>query len=265
MRSQRPEFKRALVRISFAVLVLSLAACASGGGTTDATAWRQARQLVLVTVSDWNADRGMLRAYERDAGRWRALGQPSPVTIGRAGAAWGLGLHPAQAGGPVKREGDGRAPAGVFAITGAFGYAPGADTALPYTAMQASHYCMDVVDSPLYNRIVDARVVGTDAVAGSTEPMRRDLHLDGDQRYKLGFLIAHNPDNLAGAGSCIFGHVWVSPTTATAGCTAMSEATMRGLLAWLRPNRQPIFVLLPDAEYKRLQRDWQLPAPDPQP
>ena len=31
------------------------------------------------------------------------------------------------------------------------------------------------------------KVVGTEAVAGSTEPMRRDLHANGDQRYKLGF------------------------------------------------------------------------------
>lgn len=232
---------------------------------TQTLPWRTARQLVLVTVPGWDADRGTLRAYARDGSGWRAVGSPSPVTIGRSGAAWGLGLHPAQAGGPVKREGDGRAPAGIFAIPGAFGYAPSAETALPYTQMQASHYCMDVVGSPLYNRIVDARVVGADAVAGSTEPMRRDLHLDGDQRYKLGFLIAHNPDNIQGAGSCIFGHVQVSPTTATAGCTAMSEATMRWLLAWLRPERRPVFVLLPDAEYARLQRDWQLPVPDPQP
>ncbi|MCA1713931.1 MAG: hypothetical protein LC715_01980 [Gammaproteobacteria bacterium] len=230
------------------------------------TSWRDARQLVLVTVPSWDADHGMLRAYERDdGGRWRPVGQPSPVVIGRAGTAWGLGLHPAQAGGPVKREGDGRAPAGVFAIGQAFGYAPGVSTTLPYTAMQASHYCIDVVGSPLYDQIVDARMVGADAIAGSTEPMRRDLHADGDQRYKLGFVIEHNPRNTQGAGSCIFAHVWKSPTTATAGCTAMDENTMQALLSWLRPDRRPVFVLLPASERARLQRDWQLPPLQPQP
>ena len=221
--------------------------------------WRDARQLVLVTVPHWGADRGTLRAWERDGSGWQAVGTPSPVVIGRAGAGWGLGLHPTQPVGPVKREGDGRAPAGVFAIGLAFGYAPGVRTALPYTAMQASHYCIDVVGSPLYDQIVDTRVVGEAAIAGSTEPMRRDLHVDGDQRYRLGFVIEHNPRNTQGAGSCIFAHLWKSPDTPTAGCTAMDETTMQKLLAWLRPDRRPVFVLLPDAEYARLQREWQLP------
>ncbi|MCA1714341.1 MAG: hypothetical protein LC715_04195 [Gammaproteobacteria bacterium] len=227
--------------------------------------WRGARQLVLVTVPHWDADRGTLRAWERDGSGWHAVGAPSPVVIGRAGAAWGLGLHPTQPSDPVKREGDGRAPAGVFAIGQAFGYAPGPRTALPYTAMQASHYCIDVVGSPLYDQIVDAHVVGANAITGSTEPMRRDLHADGDQRYKLGFVVEHNPRNTQGAGSCIFAHLWKSPDTPTAGCTAMAETTMQALLAWLRPDRRPVFVLLPDAEYARLQVDWQLPALDAQP
>jgi hypothetical protein len=32
------------------------------------------------------------------------------------------------------------------------------------------------------------------------------------------------------------------------------------LLAWLRPEDEPIFVLLPQREYERLRTDWQLPA-----
>ena len=131
------------------------------------------------------------------AGKWRQVGEREPVTVGRNGSGWGLGLHPDPQthprAGPVKREGDGRSPAGVFGIGDAFGYAGHADTALPYDAMQASHYCMDVSGSPLYNRIVDARSVGTEAVAGSTEPMRLDLHAAGDQRYRQGFVIEHNP------------------------------------------------------------------------
>src|SRR3546814_17273004 len=108
---------------------------------------------------------------------------------------------PAQTGGPAKREGDGRAPAGVFAIGEAFGYAAQAQTALPYAPMQAGSWCMDVVDSPLYNRIVDARDVGDAAVEGSSEPMRRDLHNDGDQRYRSGFVIEHTQEEIERA-SC---------------------------------------------------------------
>ncbi|PZP87452.1 MAG: hypothetical protein DI592_03605, partial [Stenotrophomonas maltophilia] len=126
--------------------------------------------------------------------------------------------------------------------------------------MTASSYCMDVPASPFYNRIVDARKVGSAAVQGSTEPMRLDLRDKGDVRYQEGFVIAHNPRNQPGKGSCIFAHLWRAPGEATAGCTAMPQARMQALLDWLRPQDTPRFVLLPRTEYKRLQAQWQLPA-----
>lgn len=259
-----------MLRHLLAAATLALAACAhapvAGDGDSGAR-WQHARQMVVVTTDGWDDDHGRLRTFQReDGGAWRETGTARPVVIGRSGAAWGIGLHDippddGRAGdsGPVKREGDGRSPAGVFAIGEAFGYAASGATALPYEAMDASDYCIDVSGSPLYNRIVDADDVGADAVRESTEPMRRDLHADGDQRYRLGFVIEHNPQGKAMAGSCIFAHLWKSPDTATAGCTAMPDATMQALLAWLDPARQPVFVLLPRAEYDRLQAPWGLP------
>ena len=41
--------------------------------------------------------------------------------------------------------------------------------------------------------------------------------------------------------------------------TAMDEADMQALLAWLDPQRQPRFVLLPQAQYRRLAGAWGLP------
>ena len=131
---------------------------------------------------------------------------------------------------------------------------------MPYQPMLDSSYCMDVPGSPFYNRIVDEKKVGNAAVKGSTEPMRLDLHNKGDVRYREGFVIAHNPDNQPGKGSCIFAHLWRQPGEATAGCTAMPQERMQALLDWLRPQDAPRFVLLPRAEYKRLQAQWQLPA-----
>lgn len=236
------------------------AAIAPDAGTPVATRWEGSRQMIVVTVADWNARTGRMQRFERAAhGGWQPLGQAQPATIGRNGAAWGLGLHPAQAQGPQKREGDGRAPAGVFSLGDAFGYAPRVATGLPYLAMTAEHWCMDVPASPLYNRIVDAREVGAAAVAGSSEPMRLDLHRNGDQRYRAGFVIEHNAGNVPGMGSCIFAHLWKSPADATAGCTAMADASMDGLLGWLREDAYPVFVLLPQAEYARVRAAWALP------
>ena len=227
----------------------------------EAAAWSGARQMVLVTTPGWDADHGTLRTYERTTDGWQEIGKPTPVTVGKAGAAWGLGLNAPRQDGPVKREGDLRSPAGVFDIGEAFGSAAEADTAMPYRALSASDWCVDVSGSPQYNRIVDAKVVGEKAVAGSTEPMRRDLHVQGDQRYRQGFVIEHNAQQRAQGGSCIFAHLWKSPTDATTGCTAMAPALMQRLLAWLRPEDHPVFVLLPQPAYEKLHAAWKLPAP----
>ena len=241
------------------LLALFASACSRHAPKEASATAADARQLVVVTTAAWEATSGTLRRYARNGDAWMEVGAPVPVVIGRTGSAWGIGLHPAQSTGPIKREGDGRAPAGVFRIGQAFGYGKSAPTNLAYTPMLATHYCMDVPASPLYNSIVDARVVGTAAVAGSTEPMRLDIHNNGDQRYKTGFVIEHNAQAVPGAGSCIFAHVWKHPSQTTAGCTVMDEPVMRDLLAWLRADANPVFVLLPEAEYRRLHTEWRLP------
>lgn len=248
-------------RLVCATLLLTLGASAAAGkpSANDTSHWQPARQLVLVTVADWNADHGTLRAFTRGRHGWVAAGISAPVTIGRHGAGWGLGLNAPRRDGPLKHEGDSRSPAGVFRIGQVFGYAASANTTMPYRVLSATDYCVDVAGAKHYNRIVDANVVGAAAVKGSTEPMRRDIHLNGDQHYRLGFEIEQNWQQKPGAGSCIFGHLWTSPTDTTVGCTAMAPAVMQSLVAWLKPQRKPIFVLLPQSAYLKLRADWQLP------
>jgi len=257
LRSSRTGWRGHLVAVAL------LVALGAATRLVAADPLQEARQLVLVTTAGWDANQGTLRRYQRDndAAAWREVAA-FPVAIGRNGSAWGSGLHAVadEDAGPRKREGDGRSPAGAFALGGAFGYAARADSGLPYAQMQADSWCMDVPGSPLYNRIVDAREVGAAAVAGSTEPMRLDLHKDGDARYRLGFVIGHNPDNVPQGGSCIFAHLWRKPGEPTAGCTAMADTDMEALLAWLDPARQPRFVLLPQSEYARLRAAWDLPV-----
>lgn len=252
----------ALARLGFLLLASLLAACAHQPAETsrEAGGWADAGQLVLVTSADWNATSAELRRFDRVDGRWVQVGDAAPVLLGRSGSAWGVGLSRARTDGPAKREGDGRAPAGVFAIGTAFGYASRVQTGLAYQAMTANDWCIDVPDSAYYNRIVDRIVVKAPLLDQSSEPMRRDIHADGDQRYREGFVIEHNVDGrVRRGGSCIFAHLWKDPQTATAGCTAMAPDSMDALLAWLDKRRHPVFVLLPLPQYLALKSDWNLP------
>lgn len=213
---------------------------------------------LLVAINDsWEATSGQLYGYQRGKGGWEQKFTTIPVSLGRTGLAWGIGLHPSQAG-TQKREGDGKAPAGIFRLGDAFGYASSIETGLGYQPMTPWHYCIDVPTSPLYNLTVDAGKVGADAVKGSSEGMRRDIHY-GDQQYSKGIFVKHNPENQPGAGSCIFMHLWEAAGSPTAGCTAMSEGDMDALLRWLDAAQQPIYIALPRAEYQRLRADWALP------
>ncbi len=224
-----------------------------------------AEQMIVVTTHDWDAATARLQRYERQVSRWQKVGGGRDVSIGRSGAGWGLGLHPMPQPGPQKREGDGRSPAGVFALSSTFGYAAQQLTEMHYQPMHAADYCIDVPTSPLYNRIVDTTNEPAASVAGSTEPMRLDLVNDGDPRYAMGVVVEHNPEAVSGMGSCIFMHLWRQVDEATAGCTAMPESDMQALFDWLDPTRHPVLVLLPESEYTRLTDAWELPALEPSP
>ena len=63
-----------------------------------------------------------------------------------------------------------------------------------------------------------------------------------------------------GKGSCIFLHVWGGQDSTTVGCTAMEEPQLARLITELDPKDEPVFVLLPDEDYKALASTWGLPA-----
>lgn len=222
---------------------------------------RQSCQLLLCLAPDWASPVGRLQRFVRAReGAWVKCSRAVPVSLGRNGLAWGRGLHPLSAlPGPQKREGDGRAPAGIFAISALFG-AAASDSAfalaakLPYRAATPNLKAIDDPASRYYNRIVDQSSIAQPDWVSSEDMLR------GDQRYAVGAVVAHNAEpSLPGAGSCIFLHVWASEGVPTAGCTAMSLAEMTEIAGWLDGVAAPVLVQLPQAEYERLREAWGLP------
>src|SRR5205085_5519375 len=105
-----------------------------------------------------------------------------------SGLGWGLGMRSVRAAsGPIKKEGDGRAPAGIFRLSDTFGYAATQPAAwkMPYIALTPSVECVDDARSKFYNRIVDRSTVSPDW--NSSEHM-----LLSDERYRSGIVVDHN-------------------------------------------------------------------------
>lgn len=216
--------------------------------------------LIVVTTADWDATAATIARWRRTADGWVADGPSWPAVVGVSGLAWGRGVHgdgpPDGAAGPVKREGDGRGPAGMFALGGAYGYAaaPPAGTRLPYRAVTKTWRCVDDAASTRYGQVFDAKDVAVDW--RSAEDLRRP-----DALYTWVIDVRHNPTATPGAGSCIFLHVWRGPDDATAGCTAMAAPRLAALLADLDPATAPLLVQLPAPVYAAVAGAWGLPPP----
>ena len=213
-------------------------------------------QLVVVTTATWDTTGGTLQRYERGttAGRWRPVGSREQIVVGRTGLAWDDGLRLA-ADTPVKREGDGRAPAGVFVLDTVFGFAPREGAGwirLPYLPVTAQTECVDDVRSVHYNTVVYRGGVSS-VDWTSSEPMRRI------EEYRLGVIVGYNVPPVAGRGSCIFLHIWAGAGIGTEGCTAMPERVLTELVLWLDRARRPTLVQLPEREYARLRDSLALP------
>jgi D-alanyl-D-alanine dipeptidase len=253
--------------LRFSVLVICVAGVFSSLSAQAHNALDDARQLVVVTAPDWNSVSGTLQRFERGAphGKWMAVGQPFPIVVGETGLAWGAGLVAnqrlgAKTGDPVKREGDGKSPAGVFSLGTAFGYEPQllAGSRMSYVPLTPSVECVDDAHSQHYNRIVDRQKISAPDW-NSSEHMRRD-----DELYHWGVYVDHNtsPTRPAG-GSCIFLHIWRGPGQGTVGCTAMPKGDIEQLIVWFDPAKTPLLVQMPRDQYdhaRKLLAGAKLPA-----
>jgi L,D-peptidoglycan transpeptidase YkuD (ErfK/YbiS/YcfS/YnhG family) len=215
------------------------------------------RQMLLVVSKDWQAVDGQMQRFELGDRAWQPVGPPIRVVVGRNGMGWGRGLHPMAQPGPQKKDGDGKSPAGVFALPYALGSEPAAKLPgikIPYVQCTSTTECVDDPKSSHYNQILDRSSVPKPDW-DSSEKM---LLTNG--QYRLGIVVAHNGSPpTPGNGSCIFIHIWLGPGIGTSGGTAMRDGDIESLLGWIDVRAFPMLVQLPQAEYQRLQKVWRLP------
>jgi L,D-peptidoglycan transpeptidase YkuD (ErfK/YbiS/YcfS/YnhG family) len=220
-------------------------------------------QLLLGISPDWNSMHGTLQLFERRRGtEWAAVGERFPVLFGKNGLAWGSGLAGQNEAGLHKKERDGRAPAGIFEIGKVFGYEsklpPGGD--YPYHQVTEADVWSDDPRSPNYNRHI---------VIDPSHPPDNYTHekmRSGDFAYHWLIEIRHNSDPpVPGDGSAIFFHIRRGVNHPTTGCTTMAEPNLVKIVTWLRTGAHPCYALLPQSEYEKQWRAWDLPAPSKNP
>lgn len=213
--------------------------------TTTITIPDRSSQLIVVTTENWNKKEGTLQRYEKINKDWKKVGDPITIILGRNGLGWGVGLHTTPSSATyIKKEGDGRAPAGLFTLGHGFGYAP-YPIKFPYTVYKRTDHCVDDSNSKWYNQIVDSNKIQKDYK--SFEHMKLNNH-----EYKYGITVEHNKEQIAHAGSCIFIHIRNQDGKGTAGCTAMSEGAIMSILNWLQKDRNPLLLQLPKEELSKI-------------
>lgn len=236
-----------------------------------------AEQLVVVLTDSWDATTGTMQRMERHLGsEWQAMEEPVVVNVGRNGLAWGRGLHPfpglnvhqntgenSTQPPPPKREGDGRAPAGLFRL-GSVHFDPraaglDASSALRHDAQptDVNLFCEDRSELPAYNELANLsqqEQANCSAIGRCPEKMFRD-----DGAYDSLVWVEHNKARTPGGGSCIFLHVEKGEGVATAGCTSAPRDDLGQLIGWLDPAKTPVLLQLPRAEYEARKQGWVLP------
>lgn len=228
------------------VFVVATALSSAAEATRVERAIENSRQLLVVTSDNWSANRGTLALLERGSeGEWRPVLADVPVMLGRNGLAWGVGLHPQL---PTKREGDGRAPAGVFELDTIYGRdAVPPSVRFPFQQLSDTMEGIDDSRSRWYNRLVDGSKIE------ARDWTRSEKVRASNPMFRWCVTVKHNWEQRPDLGSCIYLHIWKAPGVATAGCTAMDAAALERVVRWLDARKRPLLIQFPRGQYPAVE------------
>ena len=199
------------------------------------------QQILLVVSDNSNTHKAKLQCFEDG----EKIISTIDVNIGRNGLGFGLGeIQLKQSNTQVeKREGDGKAPIGIFKLSSVFGYPKSNNSHMPYMHTSKNLICVDDSNSKYYNKIIYM----PKPKPKSFEFMKRD-----DMQYELGIVVEHNKKKIKQKGSCIFLHVQKMKDKGTAGCTSMSLNDLQNIVEWLDKKKNPILIQIPKSSSKEI-------------
>ena len=129
-----------------------------------------------------------------------------PVVVGKKGLAWADSSYQKLGKADLKKEGDNKAPAGIFSLGKTFGFSNEFLDKSEYIPLTTGIRCVDDSNSKYYNQIVDNNNSSIQKDWQSAENMPKV------SIYKYGIEILYNTNPARPKkGSCIFMHIWKSP------------------------------------------------------
>lgn len=209
------------------IAALALQACATATAIpAQAAPPAGHEQVITVRVSSASATSGVLEAWKWSPklGDYRRVLGPVVAYVGADGVG-------------KASEYSSRTPAGVFAITEAFGRAANPGTQVPYRQVDSSDWWVSDVGSAKYNTFQHCplgRSCGFDK--GASE------QLGAISLYEYAAVIDYNRrPAVPGKGSAFFLHV--TAYEPTQGCVSIEKSTLVRLLTWLKPSRSPVISI----------------------
>lgn len=182
------------------------------------------QKIILVLSSNWVSPHATLSFWQKlEKNIWKKQEKNYTVSIGRNGLGLGdewsnykIGLNA-----PIKKEGDGKTPLGLFLLGRKFGKQPAEifNQQENYLLLNQGTECVDDVESPYYNQIVETtqgNLLVTKNWKSSEAMMKEPL-------YDQGITVNYQSSASRKAGSCIFIHLEDSKKTGTSGCIAMDK------------------------------------------
>jgi L,D-peptidoglycan transpeptidase YkuD (ErfK/YbiS/YcfS/YnhG family) len=186
-----------------------------------------ALRLVMVTAPSMDTMSARMQLFTRAAADqpWSKASEPEPTVLGKSGLAWGYPFLQSKREGELEKvEGDKRTPAGFYRIGSSFGFSA-ADRPDHVVLKAGETVCVEDPASPYYNSITTRAKIGPNVKA---DDMRRTT------LYRNGLFVDYPSDRMTRRGSCIFLHIWRSPSDGTAGCVAMPEPRVKALQEFAR-------------------------------
>ena len=172
----------------------------------------------VVSVVGVGGSDAKVDVYERSAAGWRAVAAGLPAHVGAKGMA------------PETHDGQMLTPMGIFSLDFAFGTAASPGGGLPYVQVGPDHWWDGDMKSPTYNTM---QVCKKAQCPFDTAPSSGTENLDIPQ-YRHAVVMGVNKQRVPGNGGAFFLHT--TDGGPTAGCVAIEDQALVGIIEWLRPG-----------------------------